>query len=738
MSENSLNNHSDLVWKIAELLRGTYRPPQYRRVMIPMTVLRRLDCVLEATRAQVKAELAKPAYQSMNPLQIEETIKQRVKIPFHNRSDFTFKKLLDDPDKLETNLNKFISSFSVTARRILEKFEFDKEITKMEDANRLFEVVKAFADVDLHPNHLSNLEMGYIFEDLVRRFNEQANEEAGDHFTPREVINLMVNLVFASGGDQATVFEDAKVITVYDPTCGTGGMLSEAEKFIQVLNSKAKIQLYGQEYNAESYAICGSDLMIKNEPTQNIVYGDTLGTGRSKPDSDFVDGDGHPNQKFHYLLANPPFGVEWKNQKNHVTTEHETGGFHGRFGAGLPRINDGALLFLLHMIAKMRPVTDKDNGARIAVVFNGSPLFTGDAGSGESNIRRWIIENDWLEAVVGLPDQLFYNTGIYTYIWILSNNKTAARRGKVQLINATRFFAKMKKSMGSKRNEIGNGKDNKPDHIAEITRIYNACQDDDTRVLAVGEKPTKVSKIFDNQDFAYLKLTVERPLRLNFCVDDVRIQRFTTGSYFTGLTLSQKRKDLQGQAAEIAAGKARQAHILAVLKGMKAAFADGQLIMDRVAFTKQLKTAFKAADVKMDSALLKALLLPNALGERDPAATPCIASLGGFEPDPELRDTEQVPLPPNISLPLPIGYDDKDSKKALIDLVREHCKAYLTAEVLPYRPDAWIDFDKTKVGYEIPFTRHFYEYQPPRPLAVIEQEVKDLEAEIARMLEGVV
>lgn len=292
--------------------------------------------------------------------------------------------------------------------------------------------------------------------------------------------------------------------------------------------------------------------------------------------------------------------------------------------------------------------------------------------------------------------------------------------------------------MGSKRNEIGNGKDNKPDHIAEITRIYNACQDDDTRVLAVGEKPTKVSKIFQNQDFAYLKLTVERPLRLNFCVDDARIQRFTTGSYFTGLTLSQKRKDLQGQAAEIAAGKARQANILAVLKGMKAAFADGQLIMDRVAFTKQLKTAFKAADVKMDSALLKALLLPNALGERDPAATPCIASLGGFEPDPELRDTEQVPLPPNISLPLPIGYDDKDSKKALIDLVREHCKAYLTAEVLPYRPDAWIDFDKTKVGYEIPFTRHFYEYQPPRPLAVIEQEVKDLEAEIARMLEGVV
>ena len=608
----------------------------------------------------------------------------------------------------------------------------------MEDANRLYEVVKAFADMDLHPDSLSNLEMGYIFEDLVRRFNEQANEEAGDHFTPREVINLMVNLVFACGGDQGTAFEDGKRITVYDPTCGTGGMLSEAEKFIKALNSKANIELFGQEYNAESYAICGSDLMIKNEPTQNIVYGDTLGTGRSKPDSDFVDGDGHPNQKFHYLLANPPFGVEWKNQQKHVTAEHLTGGFNGRFGAGLPRINDGALLFLLHMIAKMRPVTDKDNGARIAVVFNGSPLFTGDAGSGESNIRRWIIENDWLEAVVGLPDQLFYNTGIYTYLWILSNNKPPARRGKVQLINATRFFVKMKKSLGNKRNEIGNGKDNKPDHIAEITRIYNACKDDDTRILGAGDKPLKVSKVFRNQDLAYLKLTVERPLRLNFRVDAERIRRFRDGSYFTGLTVSQKRKDLAGQLQEIAEGKARQAEIVAVLEGMTAAFAADEVLKDRAEFSKQLKAAFRVAEVKTDAGLLKALLLPSALGERDPTAKPCIASLGGYEPDPELRDTEQVPLPPDVSLPLPLGYDEKDSKAKLIALVKAHCNHYLKREVLPYRSDAWIDFEKTKVGYEIPFTRHFYEYQPPRPLEVIGQEVKELEAEIARMLEGVI
>lgn len=674
----------------------------------------------------------------MPPDKVEQTVNKKLGIPFHNSSDFSFEKLLKDADNLEANLNKFITSFSPTARRILEKFEFDKEIEKLENANRLFQVVKAFADMDLHPNRLSNLEMGYIFEDLVRRFNEQANEEAGDHFTPREVINLMVNLIFASGGDEDAAFEDSKRITVYDPTCGTGGMLSEAEKFIKALNGKARVELFGQEYNAESYAICGSDLMIKNEPTKNIVYGDTLGTGRSKIDSDFVDGDGHPDEKFHYLLANPPFGVEWKNQQKHVTAEHATGGFNGRFGPGLPRINDGALLFLLHMVSKMRPVTEMNNGGRIAVVFNGSPLFTGDAGSGESNIRRWIIENDWLEAVVGLPDQLFYNTGIYTYIWILSNHKAPARHGKVQLINATQFFVKMKKSLGNKRNEIGNGQNGKPDHIGEITRIYNDFKDDDSRVLVEGEKSVKVSKIFRNQDFAYLKLTVERPLRLNFRVDEERLERFKSGSYFTGLAESQKRKDKQGQLAEIAAGQMRQAEIVEVLEGMQPAFADGELVLDRAEFSKQLQAEFTKAGLKTDKVLLKALLLPTALGERDPEAKQCRDSSGGLEPDPELRDTEQVSLPPDMALPLPLGYDDKESKSALIALVKTHCNDYLKREVLPYRPDAWIDFEKIKVGYEIPFTRHFYEYQPPRPLDVIEREVKELEAEIARMLDGVV
>ncbi|MEC8482915.1 MAG: class I SAM-dependent DNA methyltransferase, partial [Pseudomonadota bacterium] len=353
---------------------------------------------------------------------------------------------LDDPDKLAANLNKFIAGFSKRARDIIEKFSFAEEIEKLDDANRLYEVVKAMADVDLHPDRVPNDKMGNVFEDLVRRFNEQANEEAGDHYTPREVVKLMVNLLFA-GEEQ--IHKAGKVIKIYDPACGTGGILSEAERTIlEDLNSDANVELFGQEYNAESYAICGSDLMIKGEDVNNVVYGNTLGTGKFK--EGFADGDGHPDEKFHYMAANPPFGVEWKPEKDNVTKEHNQFGFNGRFGPGLPRINDGALLFLMHMMSKMeRPPksyklpapggVEGGRGSRIAVIFNGSPMFTGDAGGGESNIRRYIIENDMLEAIVGMPDQMFYNTGIYTYIWIVTNRKEARRKGKVQLINATDY-----------------------------------------------------------------------------------------------------------------------------------------------------------------------------------------------------------------------------------------------------------------------------------------------------------
>ncbi|WP_318261544.1 type I restriction-modification system subunit M [Zhongshania marina] len=463
-NQEYIKKNSDLVWDIANLLRGPYLPAQYRRVMIPFTVLRRLDCVLEADIDKVKAEYEKlKAQNKYENAVIEKMINRKFKLQFHNVSGFTFAKLLGDADNLASNLLKYIAGFSTRAREILEKFRFDQEIERLEEANRLFQVFQKIAGVDFHPNQISNLDMGYIFEDLVRRFNEQANQEAGDHFTPREVVKLIVNLLF-TGEEQ--IYRASKLIRIYDPACGTGGILSESEKEIIEQNPSANVELFGQEYNPESYAICGSDLMIKGEEAENIVFGDTLGTGISREDR--ADGDGHPDKRFDYMAANPPFGVEWKPEKDYVTNEHEKFGFKGRFGPGLPRINDGALLFLLHMMSKMqnppaqyplhRQGEEASNGSRIAIVFNGSPLFTGDAGSGESNIRRYIIENDMLEAVVALPDQLFYNTGINTYIWIVTNRKSDGskdqvgrgpdRRGKVQLINGTEFAWKMKKSLG--------------------------------------------------------------------------------------------------------------------------------------------------------------------------------------------------------------------------------------------------------------------------------------------------
>lgn len=759
--QDLFKKHSDFIWEIANLLRGPYRPPQYRRVMIPLTVLRRLDCVLEASKDKVLAEykLLKTTDKFDDEL-IEKMICRKFGLNFYNTSEFTFKTLLADPNNLARNLVNYLAGFSSKARTILDKFNFGIEIEKLEDANRLFEVIKAVAAIDLHPGRVPNMAMGYIFEDLVRRFNEQANEEAGDHFTPREVIKLMVNLLF---NGQEDVYTEGKVIRIYDPTCGTGGMLSESEKHILAENPRAHVELYGQEYNPESFAICGSDLMIKGENTHQIVFGDTLGTGRGK--EGVVDGDGHPDETFHYMLANPPFGVEWKPEQDYVTHEHNKLGFNGRFGAGLPRINDGALLFLQHMLSKRVPSTDEGGkpgeGSRIAVVFNGSPLFTGDAGSGESNIRRWIIENDWLEAVVGLPDQLFYNTGISTYIWIVSNRKSAKRKGKVQLINASDFAWKMKKSLGDKRKKLGEGETEnggfEPNHIDALTRIHGDFQHDqplriadiqtniepDRKKKRDQDKSVLVSKIFDNRDFGYLKITVERPLRLNFAVTDARIQQVKDGSFFTNLAISKKRKDLAGSAAEIAEGKAQQAEILAILDGLKPRFVAGELVRNRDEFEKLLKAAFKGSAIGWSAPLKKALLAKGSLGEQDPEADICLDAKGNPEPDADLRDTENVSLPADIALPLPLDYESnankgKVDKSALLERVRQHCQDYLAREVLPYRPDAWIDFDKNKVGYEIPFNRHFYEYEAPRPLEEIEAEIKALEGEIMAMLSEVV
>ena len=750
---DSLKQHGDVIWNIANLLRGPYRPPQYRRVMIPLTVLRRLDCVLESTKDKVIAYHQKLKAEGKHSADtIETMVNHKFKLNFHNTSEFTFNSLLGDPDKLAANLVNFMAGFSSRARKIIEKFKFEEEIEKLEDANRLFDVIKQVAAVDLHPDTIPNIAMGYLFEDLVRRFNEQANEEAGDHFTPREVIKLMVNLLLTHDD---LVYEKGKVIRIYDPTCGTGGMLSESEKVIKDpdsgLNPSASVYLFGQEYNPESYAICGSDLMIKGEDVTNIAFGDTLGTGKTK--DGFVDGDGHPAEHFHYMLANPPFGVEWKPEKDHVTKEHNEFGFNGRFGPGLPRINDGALLFLLHMIAKMeKSPTQGGEGSRIAVVFNGSPLFTGDAGSGESNIRRWIIENDMLEAVVGLPDQLFYNTGIYTYVWIVTNRKRAKRAGKVQLINGCDFAWKMKKSLGNKRKSIGDGTGGTPNHIAVLTQLYGEFKNDVRQT--VGEVQTNVdakrdqtksllvSKIFDNQDFGYLKITVERPLRLNFAVTDERIALVTRNSVFVDLALSRKRKNKAQIEEEVLVGSEAQAAIVEVLNGMKSAFGKGQLVKDRSAFEKQIAAAFKKADLTLDSKLSAALLSPGSLGEKDPSAELCLDKKGKPEPDADLRDTENVPLPPNITLPLPLDYEGKKNKgkvevAPLLKLVQTHCEAYLKAEVLPYRSDAWIDHSKIKVGYEIPFNRHFYEYVAPRPLDDIAFDITKLEQDIMAMLKEV-
>jgi type I restriction enzyme M protein len=755
----AFQEHGDVIWNIANLLRGPYRPPQYRRVMIPLTVLRRLDCVLAKTKDKVVAEHKKlKAEGKYDAETIEKVINQKFstkdfRMTFHNTSEFTFQKLLGDPDKLAPNLAKYIAGFSSRARKVIEKFNFTDEIEKLEEANRLFEVVKQIAAVDLHPDTIPNIAMGYVFEDLVRRFNEQANEEAGDHFTPREVIKLMVHLLFT---DDDFVYKADKVIRIYDPACGTGGMLSESDKLIKDpeagLNPSANLELFGQEYNPESFAICGSDLMIKGEDVKNIVFGNTLGTGKSK--EGFVDGDGHPDKKFHYMLANPPFGVEWKPEKDHVTKEHEVFGFKGRFGPGLPRINDGALLFLLHMISKMEPgPAVGGEGARIAIVFNGSPLFTGDAGSGESNIRRWIIENDMLEAVIGLPDQLFYNTGISTYIWIVTNRKSEQRRGRVQLINGTDFAWKMKKSLGDKRKQIGDGTEGVPNHIEALTKLYGEFQHDVR--MTVGNiqtnidpkrDPTKslfVSKVFDNQDFGYLKITVERPLRLNFAVTEERIERFKRTTAFVELAISRKRKDKKKIIEEELEGQEAQNAILEVLESLKGAFGAGQFTKNRKDFAGHLAATFEAAGITLESKLSSSLLAPGSLGERDPSAEICLDKKGNPEPDPELRDTENVSLPPGIALPLPLDYEGKKNKgkvdvEPLLTLVRNHCEAYLTAEVLPYRPDAWIDHSKIKVGYEIPFNRHFYEYEAPRPLEEIEQEIEALENEIMAMLKEVV
>lgn len=571
---------SSFIWSVADLLRGDYKQSEYGKVILPFTVLRRLDCVLEATKPAVLAEFDKQQKAGLNP---EPFLLRKAGQSFYNTSPLDMKKLMGDQDHIRENLFSYIQSFSPAVRDIFERFDFHTQVDRLAKAGLLYQVCEKFSQIELHPNKVSNGQMGLVFEELIRKFAEISNETAGEHFTPREVIRLMVNLMFIE--DDEVLSKPGVVRTIYDPTAGTGGMLSIAGEYLEEHNPQARLTMFGQELNDESYAICKADMLIKGQDVANIAPGNTLSE------------DGHLHKKFDYMLSNPPFGVEWKKVEKEIRKEHEQQGFNGRFGPGLPRVSDGSLLFLLHLVNKMRPAAE--GGSRFGIVLNGSPLFTGGAGSGESEIRRYVLENDLVEAIIGLPTDMFYNTGISTYVWILSNRKPEHCKGKVQLIDASGFWQKMRKSLGSKRKELSD------EHINEVTRLFGDFVESEQ-----DGKP--ISRIFNNADFGYRTITVERPL-----------------------------KDEAGKVVLNEKGK---------LKGKP-------------------------------------------------------------QTDASLRDTENVPL-------------------------NEDVETYFKREVLPHAPDAWIDHEKTKVGYEFPFNRHFYVFQPPRELAQIDAELKQCTDKILSMIAG--
>jgi type I restriction enzyme M protein len=661
------------IWSVADLLRDAFKRSKYQDVILPLTVLRRIDCVLEPSKERVLTVYndLKGKLDNLAP-----QLQRASGYAFYNTSPYTFERLLADPAHLAANLRLYINSFSDNMREVLEKFDFANTIAKLDEAGLLFLVLERFKNIDLHPDQVSNLEMGYIFEELIRKFNEALNENPGEHFTPREVIRLMVNLLLA--GDEEILSRNHIVRTVYDPCCGSGGMLTIAKERIQEINPNADVYMFGQEVNPETFAISKSDLYLKSadgRDAENIKFGSTLSN------------DQLADRRFDYLLSNPPYGKEWKGDQKKVE-EEAARGTAGRFAAGLPRISDGQMLFLQHMLGRMKG--PDQGGSRVAIVMNGSPLFTGDAGSGESNIRRWILENDWLDAIVALPEQLFYNTGISTYVWLLSNRKPAERRGKAHLINAAGFWSPMRRSLGEKRREIT------PAQIEQITAIYEA--------FAEGEH----SKVFATRDFGYRKITVERPLRLNFEANAERIARLTEEKAFQALAAPARGKN--GAAAD---GTAQQQAIVAMLATLSRT-----RFTDRDAFERALDGAARRSGLRLAAPVRKAIL--SALSERDETAAVCRDAQGNPEPDPELRDYENVPL-------------------------SEDVEAYFAREVRPHVPDAWIntrmrdeqDGGVGRVGYEVNFNRYFYTYQPPRPLKEIDAEIKALEAEILEMLREV-
>lgn len=693
---NNFNDKVNLIWEIADLLRGDYKPREYVDVILPMTVFYRLDLAMAPTRKAVRQAYTqyKGRLDDMNDLLQAQAGGSLV----YNTSEFDWQKLLQAPDDLAQNFVHYLNGYSPEVQDIIEKFDFRRQISRLQASKLIYPIMQRFLRVDVHPDRVDNHEMGYIFEELIRKFSEQYNETAGEHFTPREVIRLMVELIFSE--DDEVLHVPHKIRKVYDPACGTGGMLTVAKDYIIKRNEEANVLLFGQELNPSAYAVAKSDILLKGEDPDNIVFGNS-----------FSD-DGYRGETFNIMLSNPPFGVSWKKVQWIIKQEHERQGMDGRFGAGLPRINDGALLFLQHILSKM----DSKEGSRIAIIFNGSPLFTGDAGSGESEIRRWIIENDWLEGIVALPDQLFYNTGINTYIWVLTNKKSAQRQGKVQLINAVDFYQKMRKSLGSKRHEISD------DQISEIAAIY--------RQFAEGEH----CRIYPNHFFGYRKVRIERPLRLNFEATPERIARIEEERTFQNLTKSRK-KDPAARAADEAAGREQQDAIKRMLKDLP----DG-LVKDRAQFLKMLRQTAKKHQIKLTAGLRRAIVA--ALGETDPTAEICFDKDKKPEADTSLRDYETVPLPKEEEL---ASYTPGDSWLDEKVPLTEDVWGYFRREVQPHVDDAYIDADYTderdgkvgRVGYEISFTRYFYRYQPPRDLDEIEMDIKSLENEILSLLNRV-
>jgi type I restriction enzyme M protein len=698
-------NHSEIVnflWGVADLIRDTFKRGKYQDVILPLTVLRRLDCVLAPTKEKVLKRQGELRGKGLQDLDAQ--LRRVSGFAFYNTSRYDFEKLLADAPHVAANLRNYIAGFSPNMREVLEKFDFDNTISKLNEAGLLFKVLERFKNVDLHPDQVDNPTMGMIFEELIRKFNEALNENPGEHFTPRDVVHLMVDLMLARDADR--IRHKGVVCTVYDPCCGSGGMLMITKEHVTIglrkngdlmrgpINKDAEIHLFGQEVNPETWAVSKSDFFMK-DPTgrdaDNIAFGSTLSNDR------------HANKHFDYLIANPPYGKDWKGDEDTVRAEHERGA-GGRFAAGLPRISDGQLLFLLHMLAHMRD--PKDGGSRVAIIMNGSPLFTGDAGSGESEIRRFIMENDLLEALIALPEQLFYNTGIATYVWVVTNRKTRARKGVVQLIDASSpaFWTQMRKSLGDKRREIPIEREQ------DILKILGDFSDGDTRLVTKdGEREEIiVSRIFPTTHFGYRKITVERPLRLNFEASPERIARLEEERGFKSLAESKKK----GAAGvnERAEGEAEQERIRKLLGSLP-----DTAFKDRAEFEKALDAAAKKAGFGFAAPVRKAIL--SALSERDETAAICRDKDGKPEPDPELRDHESVPL-------------------------AESVESFFAREVKPHVPDAWIDTGKRDekdkqvglVGYEINFNRYFYRYKPPRPLEEIETEIRDTERDIVRML----